>query len=360
MHLLNNFYFSIYGVSLFLVLVLALCAQEVKSNALSYYSLLVTWFVTSVLFGLRDVTTGTDTATYVNWFSFLKDYGDTRNFEWIFSKLGYIIVNYFSQPALFLYIIFLLTAIFLFLSFRKCFGIKLSALACVLFIVFMPGLDLFVNGIRNGLALAIASYGCVLYLKEKRKAYSLFLIAVSTGVHSSSIIFLVIYLMPFINRLAKPYLLLLIYMVVFLLEQVGLFNALFNVLAHYSGSHIINRILAFKYQQSDMFSGFIKYYFFILSLIPAYCFYRDKNKVIPEMAISLYYVVMTPYAFIFSAPSSYRFSYIGYFFFIVIICYYLSSKVQNKRMLWYAFFIGMLFITYSTNTVSKFEFNLIS
>ncbi len=353
---LDNFAGSPYGFIIGFFTITSFIIYELKYQPLISYFTLITILSLSIIFGYRTIDTGTDTSTYYSWYEFLGSPNSTREFEWLFENIGYTFKTFDIDARFFLFSIAFISCLML----TKAYGKEnksLSGLALCATFSFIPGMDLLINGVRNGLALAIASYAAIKFFQDYKKINFLILVGIATLIHSSAIMFIVALCMPSLSR--RFYLIpLYVFIVCFFMEIVGTFDALFRLLASAGiGGHYISRLLAFKYQESDMFSGILKYYFFVISLIPAGLYLL--NKKINTQLLCFYYTISIPYSLIFSSPSSYRFSFLGYFIVIAIIMDYINKASFLNRQMMYVFLLIMFIITYTTNSAANYTFSLI-
>lgn len=108
-------------------------------------------FIVCAFIGLRSATSGVDTFDYYTYFTSpdIADHGFEPGFVAITKVLRFIL----SVELYFLFIVFL-QGVSLVLAGRML-GIRNDALVLIAFLSFIPGLDLFSNAIRNGLALTV-------------------------------------------------------------------------------------------------------------------------------------------------------------------------------------------------------------
>lgn len=352
---LSNFLQSLYGLTVLFVFVIALLCKGMRAPSVALVGAVGIVLVLSILFGFRTVDTGTDTYAYYSWFESLDRNYTTRDFEPLFTIIGRI-VNWFTTDATVFFTI--ITALTLYYIAKA--GVVFSSMLVVPFslatsVSFISGVDLLSNGVRNGLALAIASYALLKYLDNGKVFKYVFYISMASMIHSSCVVFFIVL---FIKKLLNERYLnvtFYLYILIFSLESLNIFDFIFiNISSMGIGSHIISRILAFKYEQSDMFSGFIKYYFFAVTLIP-YLLFRFKYYV-NKLLVIVHYVLLMPYALIFSSPSSYRFSYLSFYLMVFILAQaVLYNNSKPKRLAIYIMIIFMMIITYTTKTSMSYQ-----
>lgn len=318
--------------------------------SVSFFGTVLITLVLSILFGFRTIETGTDTYAYYTWYESLGRLYTTRDFEPAFTILGRAVHWFTDDASMFFTFIAALTFYYISKAGSLSSGMLVVPLLLVMSVSFISGVDLVSNGIRNGLALAIATYALLKYLDGGGNTKYIACVGVASMIHASCVLFFVVI---FINRIISDRHLKLafyFYLLIFSMESLNVFNFVFETIASIGiGSHIISRILAFKYQESDMFNGYIKYYFFVITLIP-YLLFEFKYYVNKKLAI-IHYALLIPYALIFSAPSSYRFSYLSFYILVIIIAQSVFySQSRTKRVAIYAMILAMIFITYTTKT----------
>ncbi|RKQ38343.1 EpsG family protein [Enterobacter sp. R1(2018)] len=352
---LDKFFDSLYGLTVLFAFLIALLCKGLKENSLSAIGTVLIIFLLAVLFGFRTIDTGTDTFAYSTWFSSLEGSHIFRDFEPLFTIIGQAVNLFTTDTSVFFTFITGLTLYYISKAGMVFSSILVVPLSIVMSVSFVSGIDLLSNGIRNGLALAIASYALLKYLDNGKGFKYLVYITMASMIHSSCIVFFIIFVIkPLLNeRYLK--IIFYIYIAIFFAESLKVFDFLFTSISNAGiGSHVISRILAFKYQESDMFSGFIKYYFFAITIIP-YLLFKFKYYVNKRLAI-VHYVLLMPYAMIFSSPSSYRFSYMSFYLMVFILAQaVLYNNSRPKRLVVYVMIIAMMIITYTTKTSMSYR-----
>lgn len=352
---ISAFTSTFYGVAVLLFAAFCIACVEVKSRQLSIVNNLTIIFFLSVLFGTRTIRTGTDTLAYDSWYKSLAYSFPERDFEPLFTYLGRLIHSITTDSAIFFLIISFISIILIAISSREISGLVFAPLAVILSVSFVSGSDLLINGIRNGLALSLATYAFAKYCNGLRFHYYLLIIAAATLIHASCVIFIMLPLLMYMTKNRSLYLIFAIYIFIFMMESNGVFNSIFERLRDAGiGGHLVSRVIAFKYQEEDLLTGSAKYYFFAISIIPmAMKILRFSAN---EYLSKAHYILLMPYAFIFSASSSYRFSYISFFILALIITDAVSKERSfTKRVLVYFSIAAMIILTYSTRTSMSYE-----
>ncbi|EFD1143405.1 EpsG family protein (plasmid) [Escherichia coli] len=351
-----GFFTGFYGLSVFCVFIIAVLCREFR---LPNFALLCSIFiiiVLSFLYGFRSIDSGTDTVIYHAWFDSISKGSTNREFEPFFVLFGHF-VNLFTNDAfIFIFIVSIIQLLYVFKALLSLSGIIVVPLSLVISVSFLSGVDLISNTIRNGLSIAISSYAVIRYLGGAGIVKYLIIIMISSMMHSSCIIFMII---PVVRRfLNEKYALRVFYTYVFiyLLSFLNVFEFLFYSLNNIGvgALHVVDRIIAFKVQDIDMLGGSMKYYFFVITLIPflliKFGFYVNKQL------FTIHYVLLIPYAIIFLSPSSYRFSYISFYIcvFIIAQAVYDSKSLLNRLLIYFAI-LAMILLTYTTNTMVNYK-----
>lgn len=350
-----NFMGSLYGMAVTMMLIIALATKGLRSNEVAIFSTAIVSVVFIILFGLRTIDTGTDTYAYNMWFESLSGTWSSRDFEPLFTLLGKFVSYFTDNSSIFFSIVTTATIYFLIKAFRINNNLIAVPLSIVMSFSFISGVDLIANGMRSGIALSLATYALIRYINDNKNIYFFIAISIASLLHASCVIFYsaLIFIRIIDERFVK--IIFYIYIGLFISENLKVFDFIFLKIAGLGiGSHVISRVLAFKYQESDMFSGYAKYYFFAITLIPYLLF--KYNYFTNRKIVITHYVMLMPYIMIFSSPSSYRFSYVSYYLMIYILTQSVSyTKSTAKRAIVYLMIFVMIFITYTTKTTLSYN-----
>ncbi|WP_146779461.1 EpsG family protein, partial [Vibrio paracholerae] len=180
-------------IILFFALIL-IVSSIVKEINLVYYFLVFLFFCFFVFIGLRDVNSGSDTITYINYYN--QSLGGEKLFEPVFE----LIINFSRFIGLsdhqFILFIFIITFSFLFFSALSYENMFVAPVFIVFFISTVTGFDLLINAIRNGLSISICTFAVLKYKRLRFYGYFLFIIFASF-IHTSAFVFL---LFPFVKK----------------------------------------------------------------------------------------------------------------------------------------------------------------
>ncbi len=353
---------SIIFLFAFLVVIFFGTKCDPSSRAISFT---ITFICFIVLFGLRTEESGVDTRAYYDFFSRF-----VYNYQVDVDDVGFVflanIISYFSKDSI--YFLFWVTFIqIVVFSFSLLFyGVKNVGLYLIVFILFMPGFDLFSNTIRQGLGLSFFTLSIVLYLREKT-LYSFVFLLFASSIHLSFICGSIIYIFHFLKMNRVFYMNIAIFsFVIFLLnEQLDLSIAEF--LNSLSLPGILGE-LAFKlyiYESYDdgRLSGIFKYYFFLIYLIPLMCLFIFKcvDKIFIGQrhvnVLCFYSSILFIYSVISSGTFSFRLLYVIYS--IAVLMYYMLyeyAKGYQRIVVLGVIVVSGVFVL-DANQMSQYKFS---
>lgn len=216
--------------------------------------------VSSLIYGLRE-TTGTDSASYIN-FYYNHIYGIQR---WVEIEKGYTIINNFASSLMpywfFMFLISFVSTSLIVVSIRRYKGFIDVYLA---FLIYYSTLYLTsFNIVRQALATGLCIYAICLYLDNKKILVSLTIIIVAVTIHTSALICLVIFFSGYLFEKRKSN-------VFFLL---ALMATMYLVINRNVFGNIVGRILDNQYYAGyfmrDSFTGgtFLRYFIKISPII---------------------------------------------------------------------------------------------
>lgn len=316
-------------------------------NTILFLLLFLFLIILSVVVGTRDVSVGTDTANYTDFFHNVEFIVDSSRFELLFKYLTYGVKLTTNNPELYFAIIFLLfNYIYIYFYFRAIgekskrveniiilFGLMLSSSWYVVATT---------NGLRQGLSLPLM-YLSLLFFSERKIIFSILFFGLSLGFHVSSILVL-----PFV-------------FFVFLRERLVLFVFIFSAFLYFLGATEILVAGISDFLSISLYSDIINYSsesnnwvgfqadFFLYTVffgVFFYFFQRYINKKYIENYIRLwkfYCVLMMPYFFFGFGAYSNRYALIGWLFLPVIQTFFIiSSRFSNRVKL----FLGCVFFIF--------------
>lgn len=321
-----------------------------KQKYLIFYLLFSFFLFGLYLIGLRDSFSGSDTQGYIIYYDkFIA--GDERKFEWLFDFL--ISVNNSIGISAYGFLFFIALTTFVFFVFgvnESKMTVNARLIFLVFFFSFIPGFDLFINAIRNGLAISICTFAILKYEKNNIIFFALLTTSASL-IHTSALVFFiypVIYKFFSIESRVKYS-----FLSFFLCWLFSFFNIIDVVLsiAGFEDVYAFKRISAFATDKSEVLSGVMKYYFFSICLVPILLFYLKwiKNYV----HVSFVYISLIPYALIFQSPQAHRFSYLPFGIIVYLIAKaYVDGSLIIKLTL-SVVMLASLVITWSTGNVAN-------
>lgn len=188
-------YFSLLGIA---------CGFAKNGNR--KVGLFIIAFLTWLLIGLRDVSVGADTMSYVNDFNYFRELSFGSLWELITDnskELLYILITWILGQISDSYTVFLLgwalfPAISLYIISKENLNSKIQYFEVVLIMCLLGLYAFFIAGIRQTAAISIVliSYK---YLKDGKLIKFLFCIAVAYLIHNSSILFIIAYPLRYIR-----------------------------------------------------------------------------------------------------------------------------------------------------------------
>lgn len=328
MNYLYNFFGSVTGWFYFFCWVLCFLAIEKKSIFIDRLATFCLIFFAFVFFGLRDRYSGTDTKNYLDYYDAL---GDGREIDFVMEPL----FDFFSQGLLVLNsgraYIFTLLAIQIVAIVLLSFFIRLRFFSTLLlmFVSFLPGLDLMTNGLRQGVGL---SFVFLIWILAWGKGFPVrFSLLPAFLFHKSFYVFSAFSLFPVFKSekilwrgsvfsIALATLIVMVWQVV----DAASFAELLPELLGFS---MVGTSLSFGEKagvyigsDQDILQGAYKYYFLFVSAFPAFLTFwylkcsgfRKENELILFKVLFLLSVLLIPYAVAWPSPFGYRFMYNAY------------------------------------------------
>ncbi|WP_180061667.1 MULTISPECIES: EpsG family protein [unclassified Acinetobacter] len=323
----------------------------------SYLSFIIISFIIALVVANRDLSIVADSLNYANNF-FYKDSLDFR-YEYLFDILTFLVRLFTDNYLIYFFILNFILNFFIFKSLNlisKSFDFNRVYFLIFSFCVFILSSWYYVassNGVRQGLALALAYYSLFYYVFHENKLKSFIFFIMSCFFHYSN--FLLIPFLIFL-KIKLNYLF-------FIVNLFGLFyflgvnEVLVKSLSVTLGSPLYDSIkyyaedgnYSYRYGfQGDLFIytlGFIYLYFFISKKV-------FKDNFLFEKIVKIYYICTLPYFFFGFAAFSNRYGLIAWFFGIFINClivYFLfkrGGKEFFKLGLVSTFFLALLFFYY--------------
>lgn len=317
----------------------------------------------SVLLGFRSRFSGVDTMSYFNYFN---DVSSNQTPDYSF-ELGFTYFTFFmtSITSVEIYIFFLtfIQLLSLYLS-CKLLNIENKLLCIVLFIVFMPGLDMLTNGLRGGVSLAIGLVVLVAtVIKNNRLAALNFLPML---IHASYGILAIISL--FTQRFSRSSIHTLLFSLSLFFFTVWVFVNPLSMLAVIEGysqeSNYLGKLVRYLIIEKELMSFSVKIYFIVLSILLSSIYFftlkvNDKSKK-DEVLSRMIFIILSGqflYALFSFSQYAYRFMFLVYPLQIVMVAYVIDKYFSGlfRNILIYVLLVLGVLSTYTTNSFSSFE-----
>lgn len=320
-------------------------------------------YIFSIFIGFRSESSGVDTASYLNYFNSLKKNENTNfSFEIGFEYFSYYL-SQITTGDIYIFLLSFIQLMFITLS-AKNLNIKNIIIVPILYLSFLPGLDMLTNGIRGGSAIAIglpllmitvikrnrlaplnflpmlfhASYGIISLISLFTNSFS--------SVRNNKIIFIASILFFCTWLIIEPY---------FILEKVNFLSGSFSV---------FGKLVRYLLIEKELMSSSVKLYFILLSLSFSFFYFyiinsctKAKQDILLNKLAFITLVGQLVYAFVSFGEYSYRFMFLVYPLQIILTAYILDNYVSGLRRLFFLilFVLTGSVITYSSNTFQSFE-----
>lgn len=348
-------------IILFCILSLYFYKNKSVITALS----LIFIYLVSLILGLRGEFSGVDTHGYIEFYKnlLIRPSDFFQQFEFGFYYFS-LVTTVFNSYEAYIFIITVIQLVLMYASI-KLLGCRNSILPLVMYVAFVPGLDMLTNGIRGGLALATACFCIVFSLRYNILNRISSIIACS--IHYSILIVLFV---QFISCFKIRYKLLvrlnLLVFLFFLFWRVIDVSQFLAILDSYTkGYSVFSKFVRYMVIDKQLMDESVKLYFMavstLLSLIILYLSRTIQNIENDIIFIRLFYIstlLSLLYAAVSFSEYAYRFMFLAYPFQILLIAYLfekMKSAVRTQCLLYVMVFI-MTMITYTTRTYNSFEF----
>jgi len=294
----------------------------------------------SFMVGVRDVSVGTDTANYIEYFI------DASGFEPLFKYLTYGVGLITGSVELYFMIVFLVFNFFYF-YFYFCVSDKSDRSDGFFILVgLMLSSSWYIvattNGLRQGLSLPIL-YLALLFFSKRKFILSGFFFVVSLGFHKSGVLALPFFFLIFL----RPRLVLFSFILCSFLYFSGVAEFLVRTVSGILSISLYDDIAGYA-PGSNNWVGF-QANFFLYTVFWGVGFYilqRYVKDLYLESYITLwkfYCVLMMPYFFFGFGAYSNRYALIGWLFLPIIQAFFIiSSKVNRKVKL----MLGLMFFVF--------------
>jgi len=339
----------------------------IKSHRDQYFDFASLGFLVllfSLFLGFRSIHSGADTYNYVSYYlTFIE--GGVREFK--FEPLFYLINRLFSYFMPPIYFIFFLTIVQCLFIVGVCFKLKIKSksLTFIVFLAFLPGLDMMTNGLRQGLASYLGMY-LLVFLIDKPKKYKIIMLFPVFIHYSYALMGLGLILSSFLKKYPIKMLSYLVSIIFFTFWSLFSGEMLVKFLAGLSLSinPLAYDLVKYLMLQDGLFSSFVKIYFAAISLLLTgfYFLFRDIRYIVQSDKVfnalfSISLIGNLLYSAVFFSEYSYRFFYVFYPIQALSFAYFSGKYVDNiywKAVIFFIIVLNIL-ITYSTNTFLEMD-----
>ncbi|WP_210608811.1 EpsG family protein [Priestia flexa] len=222
----------IYIMMLLVISTFGICTYKLKNKQkhFLYFACIVLFLVS----GLRDVTVGSDTVSYIEAFNFIKGNSLSQSLDLYFEK-GYILYNYiisrfFSSPQLLLIISSFITILLIGKFIYK--NSKNAYLSIYLFITLMYYYSS-MNILRQYIAVSIIAFGYE-YVKKRKFLRYLLCIVIAALFHNTALMAIVIYYLYGLKFSFKKLILFFLSTLVIYFMFVPFFNIIIDLFPRYT------------------------------------------------------------------------------------------------------------------------------
>jgi len=350
-----------------LLIVLALIISGFGwSKKLRKLNIPFSWFFIyafSLLLGFRSRHSGVDTMSYFNYFN---DIASNRSpdysFELGFTYFTYLIAEIFSVEV-YIFLLSFMPLFFLYLSSRLL-KIENRLFCIVLFIAFIPGLDMLTNAVRGGLALTIGLALLVATVIRQNKFAVLNFLPML--VHASYGIVAIISLFPKRFSGYKIHLLLFSSSLFFFATWIFINPlSMLSIIEGYSQDvNSLGKLVRYLLLEKELMSLPVKLYFVFISILFS-CIYFLTFKMYEEarhdevLSRMVFIILSTQFVYaLFSfSQYSFRFMFLAYPLQIIMTAYVLDkyySGILRNIIVFLLCSFGLM-TTYTTHSFSSFE-----
>lgn len=338
--------------------------SKIKAPDSAFTVLLVCVFIfILIVVGFRTADTGVDTQNYISLISesTVEPY---RLIEPLSSYLFYWIEKLGDNFTVWLIVLFILMFVFFFFSALNTFNLKYSVFYLLISILFVTYLDLFTNGIRQGLGVGASLLGLSLIKKYDLKS----IVYLIPGVlfHYSLFIYLLAYLLFVFLRKSHLDIIFCSALSIFILlsslvfiggDLSGNLTSLFDYFSGYLPEFISNKVALSLDAYSDSTTGsFSNFNFYgkmelLISLFIPILFPLMGLKKLDTDKFKMFYILymfsVFTYLFVAYQPNSYRFYFLS-FPLIPFLLTFLPYKSERPFYNELVILVFMLLISFKT------------
>lgn len=352
----NNITFVLFIVfSLFF----GLTSNKIFSRDSQFFIAIYLIVLISFFIGYRSIDSGTDTREYYDYFQSINNY--TNRFEPGFDFFSKIIKKFFEYNFYFFLICFFSLILLLIscrlnnVNFFVFLGVLLS---------FLPGLDLFTNGIRNGLAISVSIFIISLFISmSKSVIFTSIVSSIGATIHISSLIFTVFLPMTkflSVSRAKMLHLFLFSIFLCFLCNTMGVDLIRAFALPYGSDVGFLGKLSRYVLLDDELLNPTVKLYFYFVSacfmLFPLIYVNEFKNDIV-ILFVRVSLLGFFSFSIFYFSAYSFRFMLLFFFFQVMCSSYVISNNICGRytKILFFIFVLLNLFLTYSSKTFTSME-----
>lgn len=318
-------------------------------------------FLLTVFIGFRSVESGVDTKSYYDYFYLLASGQGGGVFEYGFELL----TDFFILIGSVEFYIFFLTAVQLFAIYLAAMlmGLKNKLVVVVLFLAFLPGLDMLTNGMRNALALSIGVPIFIFTVVNRNQFKFLNFFPVLFHLSYSINAFFSIVVNRYASIKMNLYISLFVLFFFILWQITTPILFLDNIKGFTEGYGGLSKLIRYALLEKELLSRSVKLYFLVVSLFFSLMYIvvigvvknaRKDHKLIKLAFFCL--LVQGVYALLSFSEYSFRFMYLAYPFQIIMVSYLLENYIKRiwRTLILLSVFLANIFVTYNTETFQSF------
>lgn len=326
----------------------------------------LSWFfiyVFAVLIGFRSRYSGVDTMSYFNYFNDISlNQNPDDSFELGFTSFTYL-MTLITSVEIYIFLLSFFQLFFLYLSCRLL-KIENKLLCIVLFIAFIPGLDMLTNGLRGGFSLAL---GLVILTATVIKHNRLVILNLFPMLlHASYGILTIISL--FVKKFSGKKVHILLFVSSLFFFTVWLFINPLSMLGFIEGHsqevNYLGKLVRYLLIEKELMSLSVKVYFIVLSVLLSCIYFLtlkiNGNAKNDEVLSRMAFIILSGqfiYALFSFSQYAYRFMFLVYPLQILMTGYVMDkyfSGLKRNILVFMLLLLGIL-STYTTNNFSSFE-----
>lgn len=324
------------------------------------------WFfiyVFSVIIGFRSKYSGVDTMSYFNYFTDISsNKAPLYAFEIGFTYFTHLIAE-LTTVEVYIFLLSFLQLFFLYLSCRLL-KIKNRLFCIILFVAFMPGLDMLTNGTRGGVSLAVGLLILTITVIKHNKFAILNFFPML--VHASYGILSIISLL--VKKFSRQKIHILLFFVNLFLFTTWIFINPLSMLGFIEGFskdlNYLGKLVRYLLIEKELMSLSVKIYFIIVSVLFTSIYFLtlmvNKKAKNDEILSRMAFIILSGqfiYALFSFSEFSYRFMFLVYPIQILMAVYVIDKYFSglSRNILVFLLLLAGVLPTYTTKNFSSFD-----